>query len=1302
MAEAILKLTSQDGTQKSLEIVSRGPKQAQILLPVVDGDLELMDDTTLRSLLSKKIVDNALLDAPRFQSPIDGTQDYNGDFILEPYNLNIPMVDPVVSTIYQISPTKNFSYFSFTKTKQSNQVEPLTVSDLINSNLEEYMVYYIRARIYFDNYMTMFSDPISFTIGLSTYRKPVIHNITLEKDPKDKYTGNLLFNISPDQPENGTPGEANVIEYHIANIKDNQYVKLEYEKTTFLTTLRLIPFRVYPGNTYKIKIRYRNTKKQITSPFSDEYGITIPKARAMTENLHINQSSSIISTNPTMGVDNMIMDYDLLDHLEIPYDNVILPVNEKETLKRRIENSYFNYVFKLKQNNTILYTKTIRKEYHEVVNNYYKGCLFSLSDFDLKLSNSYDLEYEFEWKDKTNIPINRLEFSQGSIHFSTGNFFNTVPKDNIENIFKSYNGFSYYGEITINSLLPDDITYRGKAELNKEYPKNSEIILNDELYITKTRTTLTSFNNLNDLEKITKQNMSTYYNSGLPSGKWLVKALGIPVELEDISGVVNNKEGWIKVHNKANQILYIAKKPFITNIDYSYLKDKFLTGHGCRTLRIGLHLYNVRLLEYAPTSFNKEEYNDSTNTNRNVQDELFLFKTLFKELASYTPNDLGIIDNNSLNYTNNGYFLVKDQGGTLSFKYGELTENIQGSMKLYRPVLELIQEGYEPHRDHIFQYDKYSDTGYFGRVHYTELFNTRELTKITGLLDLNITNTNPEYYKFYYHGLIVYIPTEPLGDGVDYERLEDLNLVKASQSQPLSLNGKKFRILLPNITSESEINDETFQDLTHYQYSISIVKDLLGRVLTNLPLDLLSEDEHWERRQMQGIDNILFQDTIHYTDRRTRITLENNQIIERELNETGLYLPIIITEALNFNKDLTYPSASRKDPIITQEQITVTRYRIEEEQVERVREVEKSKVVTDYKEVTIIDKIPTGKIIYKKKEKQETNKFGILLFHSSKDETAYLEEELFRRKQLNLLMTQKQLKLGYSTKFPNIESYLTKSVMITEKTKLTTEPLHISIFFNTATEAKEYIRESVKEGIEICSLRNRLYNKVLTDSTKTLPLGILYGKVSSEYSYYPVNRNYNLSSPNYDTSVALNYNPTISENNNVYKNSWVKVMDTNGKEVEVPVLNSLIPYEEYTKKGLNLIDKYIQYLSSLTGIHSSVYQNDYSFGLLAVELETLSYLSGNGYITGDKFSPGIGNYPDSFNLPKYIGLNSYSDGKDFLDILNPVEEVIEQPRTEIVPYQKIVKYTELETYTETIYKQVPYQEVVTIDKVVYP
>ena len=1301
MAEAILRLASDKTNGKALEIVSKGPKQAQILLPVIEGDIELMDDTELRSIMSKKIVDNALLDEPIFKTPVDGTQDYNGDFILEPYNLNIPMNNPVVSTIYQISPTKNFSYFSFSKTKQSNQVEPLTVEDLINSNLEENTVYYIRARIYFNNYMTRFSSPLSFTIGLSSYKKPIIKNIEVETVNGNK-TGNVIFNITPDQPEFGTPGEANVIEYHIANVKDNNFVKLEYEKSTFNTKLRLIPFVLYPDNTYKIKVRYYNSKKNLYSPFSDVETLTLDKTLLKSDGLHINQQSSVISTNPTIGVNGLLTDFNLLDNLNINWNNVILPTNEKDDLKAKFKDCYFRYVFTLKQNNLILHTTIIEKKYDEVVNNYYKGCLFSLSDYDLKLSTTYDLTFNFEWKSKTGQDIDLLIFNEESIRFSTGNFFNTVPKDNIETIFKSYNNFSYYGEVTVNTLLPEDITYRGKAVLNREYPKNSEVVINDELYITKTRTTLTSFTNLTDLEKITKQNMSTYYNSGLPSGKWLIRELGIPVDLDNISGVVNNKEGWIKVHNKANQILYIAKKPFITNIDYDYLKDKFLTGHGCRTLRIGLHLYNVRLLEYSPTSFNKEEYTDSTNSNRNVQDELNLFKTLFKELASYSPNDLGIIDNDNINYTNNGYFLVKDNNGQLSFKYGKLTEEITGSLKMYRPVLELIQEGYEPFRDHIFTYDKWSDTGYFGKVHHTELFNTKELTKLTGLLDLNILTPNPQYYKFYYHGLIVYIPTRPLGDGIDYERLEELNLVQPSTSKPINLNGKICRVLLPNLTNESRILQETMDDLDNYDMRTSIVHDLLGRVLTNLPSTFINRDTSWEYDQMDFLNNIILQDTVYDGVRRKRVSILNNKYVERDLSNSGLYLPVIVTEALNFYKDLTYPSASRKDPIITQVQITVTKYRIEEEQVERVREVEKSRIVTDYREVVIIDKIPTGKIIYKKVKKNENDKFGLLLFHSPKEETAYLEEDLYRRKQLNVILSNKQLKIGYSTKYPDINTFICKSVMITEKTKLTTEPLHVNTFFNTATEAKEFIQNAVVDTINICSLKNKAYNKVLINKDKTLPIGMVFGKISSEYSYYPVNRFYNLSSPNYDTTIDLNYSPTISENNGVYKNSWTKVMDNLGNDVVVPMLNSLINYEDYTNKGKRIIDKYINYLNSLTGININLYQSDYSFGIVAVDLETLCYLSGNGFLSGDKFNPSIINFPDTYTLPSYIGPNGYSNGEDFIDIINPVEEVIEKPRVEIVPFQRIEKYIELETYTETIYKQVPYQDTVTVDKVVYP
>lgn len=1301
MANAIVKLTSSTPDKRSVEITAGGPKQAQIVITASDTEIELMEDTQLREILSSKIIENSLLSAPVFNTPIDGVQNYVGDFILNEYQPVVPFVNPVISTVYQISTTKNFSYLIFNKTLTGTEVLPLKREDLINSKLVENTTYYIRARLCYDNYMTSYSDPISFTIGTSTFKKPIINSITLEEN--EIYTGNVNFNLAPEQIYNGSPGEPNTIEIQIANTKDNIYNKIELEKNLYIFSLHLIPFKLYPDNTYKIKFRYINTLTNIYSPFSDEYTLTIPKPRALPENFHINQDSLTIATNPTIGIDNIKVDYDFLDCLDMDFTNVIIPETEKSIIKNKFNNSYFKYTYKIINTGNVVYTKEIIRDYDSIVDNYYKGCLFSLNDYSLSLSTAYVLGLNFEWFDASNNKIDYITFTEESLSITTANFANTRPVDDIPNVIKTVNGFGYYGEITHETLIPDDIKYCGKLELNKVYKSNSEVVYNNELYLTTAETTITDFNNLTNLVKITKDNVKTYYKSCLPSGKWLIKELGIPTDLENISGVSNSKEGWIKVHNKANQIIYIAKKPFLTDIDYEYINERFLTGHGSRTIRIGLNLYNVRLLEYSPTRYIQQDFESTMSSTTNIEDELDLFKELFKSLGIYTPNDLGILDNNTVNYISNGVAVSLNNLGTdIKIDSIENSEDIikNSNMKLYRPVLELIQEGYEPYRTHILNYDKWSDTGYFGKVYYSELLSSKEYVKILNLLDLNITNANPIYYKFYYHGMIVYIPTEPIGNNINYRILEETGIVNGLGTDYKIINGKMYRFILPSLTKNIQITHESYDVIEEYTGN-SLVNDLLGRVITNLPNILLSNQDKWESSTMNNIERVIFRDKTIYKDSYKTLTIDNNQIVENELENMGYYLPIIITDALDFNKDLTYPTAAIREPTIKQQTVTVTKYKIEEKQIEKVREVLKTRIEKDYKTVTYIDKIPTGKINYNNVSKTEDNKFGLILFHCSKDETAYFSEELYKRKQLNISLSNQELKIGFSDTFPTLDSFIAKSVMITGKNTLIQEPLHINKFFNTATETKEYIRSIINYDLEFITLRNKAYNKVLTDENKKYPLGVLYGKISAEYLYYPASKFYNLSNPNYDTKINLNYSPTISIGSSTYKNSWTSILDRDGNSYNIPCLNSLIDYENYSSVGKDLIDNYIKYLNTQTDIAESIYKTDYAFGVVGADLETLSYLPSEGTITGDKYNPVLAIYPDTYDIPKYIGDGGKSNGKDFLDILNPIPEYTEVQRTETVAYDKVVEYTELETYTETIYERIPYEETVTIDVITY-
>ena len=1371
MADARLKLTSTSGDGKLLEITSGGPQYAKITFsPNQNGDLDLMDDDELRILLSKKVLPAAILKAPEFTlSSNTLIENYNGDFTFKEYTVSgVSGAITKFSTYFEISTSNTFIDTTFSLLKEGNNIQSLLNTDLVNTGLLVNTVYYIRARVYINNSVSEWSNVLRFTIAGHRYQQPVINNISLHQedskvikgDGDKRYTGYIDFDLATYQVATGTPGDPNEIDIAITTEliggDSNIFNIYTYSLSSFKFSLYMVPFRLFPTEEtkYLFKVRYRNTKTNTVSDWSDITKLSVPVARAFPKELFIDNDSNTIVSNPTIGIKNLEFDYDFFDKFDqISFLNNVNAFTAgkgkgDDALQEKYNTAYtnsiatmaasstFKYCFSIKYNNEQVYTYTIERLKDEVLGKYYKGCMFSLTDYSMKPSSVYEIGFGLEWRYKDSDGDKVVNYGTispdvtpsypilVSDSITTGSNVIIIPTDDLSKINKTFDRFGYYGEVTSNKLVPYQVDFKGKLQLNVEYPVYSEVEYNGELYLNVNNTsTLTSYDNLENFVKITKDNVSDYYKSQLPTGKWLIERLGIPTDLTETSNVVNSMEGWIKCHNRANQIVYIAKKPFMTNIEYKYLKERFLNGHGSRTIRIGLNLYNVRLLEYNPTSWMLDRYNIKSNSTGNIEDEINLYSALYNYF-NYDQDGLGITDESAIVYSANGYINVKSSSTGVNVNTGSLANNSDiikdAKMKMYRPVLELVYTGYEPWRKYTpeLKYDYITDTGYFGKVTEHDLLNTSELMKLTNLSTLNPTNTDPIYYKFYYHGMIVYIPTSPLGNNVDYNTLYSLGLHNGIDIEAKSVNGKKTRFMLPNITSDIEITTETYEGEIHGNYTYpnkdNVVKDLLSRVITNLPSEITSTMDRWEDDTMDGIENVIFRDGVYrrikeeyrdelyYTLGIDKTEEDMLKITHRYLATTGNYLPVIVQEAYDLNTNLTYTDVIAKKPNISYTTVNVNRYKIVPQEVTKTREVQKQKIVEAEKTISYKEKVYTGKLSFPSMDRDSGKDiFGTLLFCCSKDDTAYFGEELYKRKQLNVTLSSNALKLRYSTKFPSIESFIAKSCMVLGNTvgKLTTEPLHIAKFFNSSESAKEFINLIVNPDVKFVSLKNNAYNKVMTDPAKTLPLGMFLGKLSSLYMYYPVNPMFNLSNPTYDLKIDLNLSPRITIDGNNYNNSWSKVEDLTGKRCIVPILNSYLDYNNYSPYGKKLIDNYLIYLNQQTDIDIDIYKSDYAFGVLVTDLATLSYLSDNGIIGGDKTTPVIRNYPDTYELPKYIG--NKSTDKDYLDIMNPVKEYTEVIKTEVVKYDKLVTYQDVEEYTDIEYIKVPFTERVRVQKVSY-
>lgn len=101
-------------------------------------------------------------------------------------------------------------------------------------------------------------------------------------------------------------------------------------------------------------------------------------------------------------------------------------------------------------------------------------------------------------------------------------------------------------------------------------------------------------------------------------------------------------------------------------------------------------------------------------------------------------------------------------------------ETIPGISKwymCYRPVIELVTESDEPWKnwplgpiadDEEFRYDRWTDTGYFGRIRNKNFINGEDLSKMLGFPTFTeYESEKNEWLKFYWHGIMIYTGRYP-------------------------------------------------------------------------------------------------------------------------------------------------------------------------------------------------------------------------------------------------------------------------------------------------------------------------------------------------------------------------------------------------------------------------------------------------------------------------------------------------------------------------------------------------------------
>lgn len=278
---------------------------------------------------------------------------------------------------------------------------------------------------------------------------------------------------------------------------------------------------------------------------------------------------------------------------------------------------------------------------------------------------------------------------------------------------------------------------------------------------------------------------------------------------------------WLKFGYKG-KILYIPKVPLLASIAWNDLA-KVHAVYGDRTMRIGSRLYWYRLMK-------EDEYR--------------------KLLVGLTDGSLGNMDSKELDIDKNTADTSKNifREGLVhwieDFREGGYRKVISGGKDnvvvedksprlacgVYRPVLELIPEGDEPYNnlpdaptcyDENFRYDKYTDTGYFGRIKAVDFIDGVTLASNVGYTAGTNQLSNYDWLKFYYHGAIVFLPMATLKYNVDWIGKNNANILYGCDLGGRGRTDVKIgRFVFSveethNVHSTPRWNDNTMQD-HHY------------------------------------------------------------------------------------------------------------------------------------------------------------------------------------------------------------------------------------------------------------------------------------------------------------------------------------------------------------------------------------------------------------------------------------------------------------------------------------------------------
>ena len=328
---------------------------------------------------------------------------------------------------------------------------------------------------------------------------------------------------------------------------------------------------------------------------------------------------------------------------------------------------------------------------------------------------------------------------------------------------------AYYGNIPHDELV-DSYDYRGEYstlyQYNlKEFKKGQQVLHNSKLWYAKVA-----------MDSNSVQEPGTNYDlwiedtrENLPTMRLFLDMIGIGVGVADnnvdgystgskqLGELVNKTIGWNKYVYRG-RVMYVATLSVCGSICWNDVAKRE-AAYGNRTIRYGSNYYRVRML-------NETEY-----------------KVLLHDFAIKDPEYQSLIERQDNELLED--FQEGSKRNVTHFESNEYTitgVDPKSRTCRYRPVLELIAKGSEPfhHPDlgvladnENFQYDPYTDTGYFGEVPASRFITGDNLASRIGLTAGSSINSNTNWLKFYWHGMVVYIAKTSIRYSVSWSMINN-------------------------------------------------------------------------------------------------------------------------------------------------------------------------------------------------------------------------------------------------------------------------------------------------------------------------------------------------------------------------------------------------------------------------------------------------------------------------------------------------------------------------------------------------